>query len=49
MLIGDGLSDCCLARSASFTLARQGKALPRRCAGQEGLASSRERLLQLLV
>ena len=27
LLIGDGLSDCCLARSASFTLARQGKAL----------------------
>ena len=26
LLIGDGLSDCCLARSASFTLARQGKA-----------------------
>ena len=25
LLIGDGLSDCCLARSASFTLARQGK------------------------
>ena len=27
LLIGDGLSDCCLARSASFTLARQGKAV----------------------
>lgn len=32
LLIGDGLSDCCLAGSASFTLARQGKALHRRCA-----------------
>ena len=34
LLIGDGLSDCCLARSASFTLARQGKALHRRCAAE---------------
>lgn len=25
LLIGDGLSDCCLARSASFTLARAGQ------------------------
>ncbi len=30
-------------------LERAVNALPRRCAGQEGLASSRERLLQLLV
>ena len=34
LLIGDGLSACCLARSASFTLARQGKTLHRRCAAE---------------
>ena len=34
LLIGDGLSDCCLARSASFTLARHGKSLQRHCAEQ---------------
>ncbi|MFR1532231.1 MAG: HAD-IB family phosphatase [Bilophila wadsworthia] len=28
LLIGDGLSDCCLARSASFTLVRQGGPAP---------------------
>ena len=34
LLIGDGLSDCCLARSASFTLARQGR--PCTAAAAEG-------------
>ena len=35
LLIGDGLSDCCLAGTASFTLARHGKSLQRYCAEHE--------------
>jgi 2-hydroxy-3-keto-5-methylthiopentenyl-1-phosphate phosphatase len=34
LLIGDGLSDCCAARLAGFTLAVHGGALERRCREQ---------------
>jgi 2,3-diketo-5-methylthio-1-phosphopentane phosphatase len=34
LLIGDGHSDCCLAGSAAFTLAKEGKELERHCVRQ---------------